>query len=242
MPLIFFLLAWLPSSAQTSAQQGLVHEMKGISLILDSLDLEKQARKRAGNPITEIETRQSQLIDSLRTIRKAIQSETLVPEPLPHKPSNLPFPPRNIFDWIIIFVGTAAIISGLMLITGILRNLKRKQRNPDKQPVPPVTYTPGSIRQTSLQKKIPLSEPQNDPVADLKQRIVANQEQSLYSRPGIADKLIEPAEETRKMSELEFKVLQAARDGVTVQEISRRYLISTDHVSLILRISGHKQR
>ncbi|NLG16910.1 MAG: hypothetical protein GX556_06205 [Fibrobacter sp.] len=216
--------------------------MKEISQLLDSLDLEKQARKRAGNPITEIETRQSQLIDSLHTIRKAIQSQTLIPEPLPHKPSNLPFPPRNIFDWIIIFVGVAAIISGLMLITGILRNFKRKQRITDKKPAPPVTYTPRSVRQSSLQKDIPSSEPQNDSVADLKQRIVENQEQSLYSRPGIADKLIEPAEETRKMSEMEFKVLQAARDGVSVQEISRRYLISTDHVSLILRISGHKLR
>jgi hypothetical protein len=248
---LFFLIFLLTPLTETTAQ-NLAHEdpaghFRAISQTLDSLDLEKQARKRTGRSIQELESKQAILFDSLHILKKKLQSTSPAPVTV-RKIASIPFPPQNIFDWIIMIVGAAAAISGVMLVIGVLRNIAGRKKSPPARPAGKVTYSLKDIMSTPSPLKDEDPEPavsaqENNPADDLRQRVASTQYESrLQGKSGDIDKLVEPDPEPQQLNELEFNVLQAAKDGVSVQEISRRFHISADHVSLILRISGFKQK
>ncbi|HON10214.1 MAG TPA: hypothetical protein PLE24_05045 [Chitinispirillaceae bacterium] len=246
--LIFLLIPLTEIPAQNLAQEDPAGHFRAISQTLDSLDLEKQARKRSGRSIQELESKQAILADSLQILKKKLQSTSPVSVPA-RKIASLPFPPQNIFDWIITIVGAAAAISGVMLVIGVLRNIAGRKKSPPVRPAGKATYSLKEIMRTTpspLEEESPESEvsvQENNPADDLRQRVASPQYESrLQGKSGDIDKVLDPDPEPQQLNELEFNVLQAAKDGVSVQEISRRFHISADHVSLILRISGFKQK
>ncbi|MDR2728324.1 MAG: hypothetical protein LBB56_04270 [Chitinispirillales bacterium] len=104
---------------------------------LDSLEVEKQTLKRLGKPLFELETAASRLRDTLSAMRvQTTPSEQQsssgksfsLPFSLPSSLSGISFAPRNFFDWFIIATGVVALISGFLLVIGILHTARVKKR------------------------------------------------------------------------------------------------------------------
>ena len=236
---------------------------KVLSARLDSIEMEKQARKRRGEPLGDLEEESGRIYDSIAALRvkiletdesilhrrKAAGKESLI------APFLKPFTsPAHAFDWIIIVVGFIALLSGIVLIIGLITTVfKRSKRKPkpSKRPPPKKSYTE-KISQGS--PKIPPSDSylmtdKNDRSIDaLRSRMQKdiediqrfNTEDSPFTTQD--DEQASPAERENKDTVRE-QIIRAAREGLDVQEISRRYHISVDQVSLILRVAkkGHSK-
>ena len=202
---------------------------------IDSLDLEKQIRKRNGASIKEIEDLQKELIDSLSKIKKSIQIQ------LQAKGKNKSFfthlknsvlKPENFFDWIFIIVAAVASIAGLFLFTGILTFFLRKSG-------------PGTRKTTKKNKVIPpkqaVPEKTDKPSIDLLKALNATEPPKRFNQTSkiaaVQENISEDLQSTENASSLQSQILEAAKKGLDVQEISRIYHVSVDHVALILKIS-----
>jgi len=103
---------------------------------LDSLEVEKQTLKRLGKPLSELETAAAQLRDTLSTMRvhtvsleqHSSDKSFSLPFSLPASLSGISFAPRNLFDWFIIAVGVVALLSGFLLVIGIIHAARAKKR------------------------------------------------------------------------------------------------------------------
>ena len=105
---------------------------------LDSLEVEKQTLKRLGKPLFELEAAASRLRDTLLAMRpnttlpEQPQSSSgksfSLPFSLLTSISGIPFAPRNFFDWFIIATGVVALVSGFLLVIGILHTARAKKR------------------------------------------------------------------------------------------------------------------
>jgi hypothetical protein len=112
---------------------------------LDSLEVEKQMRKRQGKPIDDLEAATVGMRDSLLDLRLADTAPAQgqarekgggfsLPE-IPFLSDALAFRPAGIFDWIIVGTGFVALLSGLMLVVGIVAGRKKKVAAPKKKVV-----------------------------------------------------------------------------------------------------------
>ena len=216
---------------------------------LDSIDVEKQIRKRKGLPLDDLEKYSTALKDSIAALRTAVG-----------KPGNLPaaeqtdivsnerqrsflayqkYVPRNAFDWIVLIVGGVAIIAGIILCIGFFSMLfGKKGKNarslttrapPDQSPSeeppqrhPAFTGAAAEEREIdSLRKRI-VTENSEGPPADTP----TAEDPGGTGAPAIHDGV-----------DLKKRILAASRQGAEITEISRRFHISTDQVSLILRVA-----
>ena len=206
-------------------------------------------KKRHGISIRDIEIKQAKLIDSVQVVRQVIQTKT--PEsfsPFRAKAKSFLFKPATLFDWIILIVGGIAAISGILLIYGIFKTLTRRQtpaRNKKNKP-----GKPASIPQETLEIKTRLTQTEQsgtDLLANLRQRMETGQIASKADAksalfPEDLQESNEKANPKDQSEDLENRIMKAAQDGLDIQEISRRYHVSADHVSLILKISGTRHR
>ncbi|MBD3319874.1 MAG: hypothetical protein GF350_02135, partial [Chitinivibrionales bacterium] len=110
---------------------------------LDSIELEKQKRKREGAAIEKLEKQSALLKDSIDRLKKrlfAIDPATIEQkaEEMGQSASNQNFfaslMPRNPFDWIIVVIGGIAILCAIILVVGLMkmRGLGRKKKSPGK--------------------------------------------------------------------------------------------------------------
>lgn len=100
---------------------------------IDSLDIEKQLRKCNGQNIDDVEQQQNKLLDSIKSIRIAIQNEAAVLEKNLKTNNNsisisTILNPQNIFDWVIIITCSIAIVSLLFLIFGIFILISKNRK------------------------------------------------------------------------------------------------------------------
>ncbi|MDR2578722.1 MAG: hypothetical protein LBC70_07960 [Chitinispirillales bacterium] len=135
---VFLLTLTLPAAA-SDPRLGLRHR-------LDSLEVEKQALKRQGEPIAALETAAAALRDSLLEMREhagALAGETggELSSGLPFGLDRITFPdwlqpfqPHNLFDWIIVGTGLLALLSGALLVFGLILGKRKKGVKPKKQP------------------------------------------------------------------------------------------------------------
>ena len=237
------------STAQDSSEISIVETKRKLSERLDSLDLEKQMKKRHGISIRDIEIRQAKLIDSIQVVRQAIQTKAPEPlRPLSAKAKLLFFKPASLFDWIILIVGAIAAISGILLIYGIFKSLTRRQTPSGNKKSKP--GKPAPIPKQPLESNARLTQTEQsgtELLANLRQRMDAGQIVSKAdAKPTVFPEDLHKSNETanpKDQSEnLESRIMQAAQDGLDIQEISRRFQVSADHVSLILKISGTRHR
>ncbi len=282
-----------------------------LEAVLDSLILQKQAHRRAGRPIDELERHSKQIRDSISSLKQRIAHLARTsPDTLQHMntekgigsfiPDTI-FPPKNPFDWIVLALVAVAIASLLVLIAGLVGGRKKQKiahKGARRQPCahsPPAgseqprkATGPVRFKQNDTHTHSPAPEhqapprtrQQNDPSPATKYREPSaghapTQEngtgaekkrdedydykkiQGLRARIRNTDEATTPAMrpqnpnsspsqpgETAQSSFLSTKqlILQSAQQGMNVQQISKKYHVSVDHVYLILKMAGKKPK
>ena len=228
-----------------------------LSARLDSLELEKQMRKRKGDPLGDLEDECRRVHDSIAALRVAIVgTDESIPrrEKAAGKGSFIVsflrsfFKPTHIFDWIIIVVGFIALLSGVVLIIGLIHSIiKRTRRKSQSSLYPPQKKIHTEKLPKSLHE-MPLSEPnrttdKSDKDIDTLRRRMHKDIENIQ-RFNTADSPFSPQDDVHesltdqeKKDTVRENIIRAAKEGLDVQEISRKYHISADQVSLILRIA-----
>lgn len=214
---------------------------------IDSLDIEKQLRKCNGQNIDDVEQQQNKLLDSIKSIRIAIQNEAAVLEKNLKTNNNsisisTILNPQNIFDWVIIITCSIAIVSLLFLIFGIFilisKNRKKKQLPSLKNKKTPSNPN----KPVGKMEKIDSSSNQNiELLNQLKRKIIEKQANSETQSPHPPTQILKttPLQSEQVLTNnLEGQILKAYQNGSDIQEISRQFHISVDHASLILKIKG----
>lgn len=260
--LFCFSVTTLPNNLDST----IIHQRVQLISKNDSIDLLKQTFKRKGLPITELEEKQGIIRDSLKTLNLQIQNTNLshhnsrlldIVQLLSNKPD-------TIFDWIIIVVGIIAVISGIFLISGIFSLFSSKKKSskskksskkisepPPKKPV--ATTQPATSSKQSIDELRALASNNSDTV-NLLRRQLKNSEptRSLSEEPNnFSRKLPQPEEmppalfsDSDDQNELQTqkKIIEAAKNGMSPHDISRKFHMSTDQVLLILKVAGVKQK
>lgn len=244
---------------------GLSEKKAHLSLLYDSLDLQKQMFKRNGLSVSEIERHQAEIKDSLVILKNYIYKQsTTKPSPLKKdqkSPIKFVNRPRDIFDWTVIIVAIVAVFSGIMLCIGIIRRIlcyqknrnQKKRKNHSQKTAAPVREAMASVYPENKKDTIPQkaydhdqkdtvtdSISNNDPIERLRQKVttapVDHDEKS--KKQLISDVVFQGERDGIVSSDIEQQVLTAAREGLDIAAISRKFHLSSDHVSLIVKIGG----
>lgn len=256
---IILILSWyVQLCIGQQSKDNFIESRTRLTQQIDSLDIEKQLKKRLGENISDIEERQSVLQDSLKILRTTFQNDlasssnqttlhkrlsintikSYIPEIFNIAISKLN--PRSTFDWFILITSAVAFISISILFVVIVASFKRKRRTknvpqqtPSKKLSTQNKYTPVDNRSARENQAITLLD-------DLKKKIqidkIDNEPQNL--RTTIREPKKVPYESTppAAANDLESLVLQAYRNGSDIAEISKKFHISSDHVSLIIKV------
>ncbi|MBD3345326.1 MAG: hypothetical protein GF401_09720 [Chitinivibrionales bacterium] len=214
------------STGTCFAQDDLISQKKKLTSRLDSIQLEKQKRKRDGADINKLEKESARLRDSIDALKKRLFSlDPSVYEQRAEElgkaegPENIlkSLMPRDLFDWIIIIIGGVAILCAVILIAGLFKNSgSRKKRAKEKKgqfqkavpsPPPPEHPKPAPQRsqgfppppeQVPKQKVRPHTDTDDARINALRQRI--NSEISQIKK---FDNQIPPGIETRQINDPE---------------------------------------
>lgn len=236
---------------------------KILSARLDSIEMEKQTRKRKGEPLGDLEEECGRIHDSIAALRveiletdesilqrrKAAGKESFIAPFL--KPF---FKPAHVFDWIIIVVGFIALLSGIVLIIGLITTVFRRSKRKLKPSVRPQPKKFHSEKLPQGSPKVPPSDSyitadKDDRGIDTLRRRMQKDIEDIQrfntddSPFATRDDEHEAQTERENKDTVREQIIRAAREGLDVQEISRRYHISSDQVSLILRVAkkGHSK-
>jgi len=255
--IIFFAVIFLYGvSIYAGPKKEILQKRKMLTAQLDSIEMEKQIRKRSGQSLEELESESEKIHESLSQLRNELVGG-LENDPEFQKGNKSTslfwsiihslYKPSNAFDWVIIVIGFIALLSGIVLIGGMVHSIfsgtkkgprgsvrvQRKKSDPDRPVSPPasVSKTGGDTENmdiTSLRKRMSKD-------IDHIQRF--NKESSPFSA-GETEEL-QKEEDNKDM--LRERIIDAAQEGLDAQEISRRYHVSVDQVALILRVAekGH---
>jgi hypothetical protein len=225
---------------------------------IDSLDIEKQLKKRIGENISEIEGHQSVLLDSLKMLRTTFQNDLTSSNnlPTPHKKFSInsitnyiptiftltisKLKPGSTFDWFILITSGVAFISISILFIVIVASFKRSSRSKKTIPLPtPSKKMPAQNKQTVANENTARENQAITLLDDLKKKIqmdkIDNESPTLWTTS--RELKTAPYESTPPAAnDLESLVLQAYQNGSEISEISKRFHISSDHVSLIIKV------
>jgi len=166
-------------AAPAAADPGLALRQR-----LDSLEVEKQVRKRQGKPMEDLEAVSAELRDSLIGLRAnapqaAPQKETEQGassfSKIPYIDDILAFRPSGAFDWVIVGTGAVALLSGLVLVAGLFTGRKKKRTAvPKKQQVSrKINLAPTATQRALLEANNNEPPPPRDSVAEF-QSLVEN--------------------------------------------------------------------
>jgi hypothetical protein len=220
---------------------------------IDSLNIEKQLRKRTGKAIDDIEHQQSIYLDSLNSLRKTIQSGFTAPENHAENKHSISLNsfahPITFFDWLIVVTSAVAILSSLILISGIFRAAVRKVKPKSKtqQPIKNKPQYPANHQmKDDLDGKKILSQLEIESINQLRNKIKndsINYDSPNPRPPTQILKITPPLPQQSPIpSDLESQIFQAFQKGSDIHELSRKFQISADHVSLILKIKGNSPK
>jgi len=219
---------------------------------LDSIDLEKQFRKRKGEPMADLEKAAESIKDSVAIIKTQIprpgfsagskaMPDTVAKSPVAAQGLLLKILPKSMFDWMIAVVGFIAIVSGAVLFVGIFgmltKGFKKKKVAP-KQPKTLQEIFPRSYASEAYAKMPKVqnghAEEKEGAMQVLRKRIERTETTRHSDGPVLATE--EAAADGGDVDDVKNRVMAAAKDGCDVLEISRRFQMSADQVSLILRM------
>ncbi|MGB7569971.1 MAG: hypothetical protein WBM07_19055 [Chitinivibrionales bacterium] len=218
---------------------------------LDSLDMEKQIRKRKGQSIEDLENLSATIKDSIAGVKKELARGEGVPTSKLNEPAGIQqyvkdfrkYLPQNTFDWIVVVVGFIAIIAGAILCVGLigmaLKKIFRKKRPPLKtmHEIFPQTVTKNDSEYLSKSGGGD-ADAADTRIDSLRQRI---KEESIGAPlTGSGQNTVQPSisgEPAADTAGLKNRIITAAGQGADIQEISRRFRVGADQVSLILRVA-----
>jgi hypothetical protein len=226
---------------------------------LDSLDMEKQIRKRKGQSIEDLEKLSATIKDSITGVKKELAlangQPAAVPNPDVHGPAGMQqyfkdfrkYLPQNTFDWIVVVVGFVAIIAGVILCIGLFgmawKKVFRKKKSSLKTMHDIFPQPAGKSDAGSLSKSGGADTEARDRRVDfLRQRIKEESVGSPSAGPGLG--AVQPniqGETAADSAGLKNRIISAAEEGADISEISKKFHVSTDQVSLILRIARQEK-
>lgn len=252
---IYIIIAASPFSisaeniVQNPSIETLSQARNRITTLIDSIDVQKQDCKRLGLSVAELETRQTELHDSLLQINKKIIGANSVVSQKKNRstfPANLLSTPDSLFDWIIVIVGFIAFFSGILLVAGIIASFRKRRKKSGaiiKERTPPIAHTPPPYQTYTHKGDTRQSPPEKQQLSDfealhaLKQRVTTSDDRTASLPPDslkTAPVLSEPA------LSVESKIIAEASQGADINTLSRKYHLSADHIALILKVARKK--
>jgi hypothetical protein len=274
IPILVLLCIGVLGNARADSASYLSH--KGALLEqLDSIDMEKQIRKRKGLSLEELETKSLLIKDSIASLKKDFHPADEKPkaseEARDHHrklfPSGRHLLPDNGFDWIVFVFAVIALIAGAILCIGLFsmiwKTITRKKKTPLKTMRENLSLRDERANggKTALQKSEPEPEITENALDALKKRMSSTSTDA-PSPAGLPSASPEPANsllgsskilhhETAisqkessqpsgaheaRASGIKEAIIKASSEGASVVEISKRFHVSADQVSLILRV------
>ncbi len=244
---VFLLLAVLVGESWASGQdpfEELTEKRSSLSRVLDSLQVEKQLRKREGRPIDRLDARTAALRDSMEAVRRRLaalnairdhgesDSEGSVPSTF------LSWRPGTAFDWVIIAVAATAAGSGILLLFGILASLRqanyRRKKTVSRSAPKPATE--------EIHKKKPVSAVENEyvgvPSADSEEvdsiRLRIARDTGRFT--AVSEQSTSAFSSTSSPKTTRARIVACLRQGKSVQQTARELQVSVDQVNLVSRI------
>lgn len=218
-----------PAASDHNSTVNLLFQKKiDLSQSLDSLNLLKQSKKREGRSFSEIELKQKQILDSLHLIRKMIQTDIATTSRFSDNKNGSSFLSFfRLSDWVIFIIAVALLFTGILLLFRTVTN----------------ALFSSSKSISSNKSALPLN-PENHLLSEE------------FSEPNIITKSqetngdqihFEPVEKNpdqpddRNDKDLETNIIKAASEGMSIQEISRLFHLSSDHITLILKLAESRK-
>lgn len=241
----FSVLLCFSLSPADSAGPVSVNQLHRWSEKIDSLEVEKQVKKRNGLPLAELETETASLRDSIKSIRTELGQGTAphsaaVPEQnksIPEYLKKIVLRAGNkVLDRILIFTGAIAIIIGLFVFFLLLAVKSRRKKQTANQ------TNKAAARYEKIQRNVAVAQsayPDSFATTPSESAALAT-----AIPPPAPVPAAPPGLPTRRIpatilpdSDLKDLVLKADTEGLDAKEISRRLHISIDQVSLILKMA-----
>lgn len=258
-------------STYAATYDTLIARKNALSMRLDSLEIEKQRRKRKGESLDELEKISQRIQDSILLFRAKLEniSESDAAFLQKNKKQGVLYnlmetllQPSTLFDWIIIVIGFITLLSGIVLIISVLHSFKqhKKRKTRERTLKSVIKKSEPSIKKNQTPdletvEKIsnfsnafpPHTTPENDMedknIAMLRERMqkdIENIQRFNKSTSPFSSRIQQtndPEEKSQDNESLKELVITAARQGLTVDQISQKYHISKDQVALIVRLS-----
>jgi len=235
---LLFSIVPIPSLALTTSDHNstvlpLIQKKNAHSQSLDSLDLLKQRKKREGSSFSEIELKQKQILDSLQLIRKIIQTDVTALSQLSNNKNQFPlFSHPNLSDWVISVVAVTLLFTGILLLFRTVKNvLFRSSKNF-------ISNKPANLDTSLSNHPDNLLSGEFLDLSDIAKSQEKNEEQIHFDAkekdPDHLDK--------KNDKDLEVNILKAASEGMSVQELSRHFHLSSDHITLVLKLAESRKK
>ena len=244
------------SAGYAFTKEEVAGQKQKLSAQLDSLEMLKQQRKRNGEPMADLEAQCKMVRDSIAALKQEIvrlSEEGLLPPPQSAARKGFPIPDfrslaknRSILDWAVLAVGIAAVLAGILLVFGIIRAIANKSSRPKTsgRAVRPKQPQSAFRQQQPPQPSVSRGDADidNEGIEALRQRVSQDYKriQRFDTQPSAAAKTSAQSDIDAQQNDgqtLRDKILLAASQGLDVGQISKRYHISADQVSLILRVA-----
>lgn len=253
---------------------------------LDSIDIEKQLRKRKGESIVELERSAESYRDSIADLKMQMAPGNEAMETkdegrdmsargagegiFAQISGMVKFLPRTLFDWVVVIVGCIAIVSGIILFIGFVgmvsKGFKRRKKPPrtlhDLFP-----HIPERTAEDVFPKAVESTAEETNETIDLVRKrmqdtaVSESEKNSILAifneesrgvghgsdAPAVSgqqERTQEPAaaKEGKSTPDIKRQVVGAMQEGLAVSEISKKFHISADEVSLILRLARQNEQ
>lgn len=267
-PLITLALAMVVVSAPLVHAQS-TGLRNSLMMRLDSLEMAKQELRRQGLPLDELEALSSVVKDSLDAARDILPlvppsvstgglgSQITYWRGVISTEYKQLFvrEHRDLFDWIITVFVAAAVVATLILVLVLFRAAIRgvtrgrsHRKKPKKAAPPAVPFRAAPPSTTGYgSNAMPLrmapAPKQEESLEQLRSRISTTElarQESRPEPPPRLDRTRDIAGQTPAKFSMKSQVIAAARQGLSVPEIARKLHVSTDQVSLVLKVARKK--
>lgn len=234
---VFITLFFSPSTASPNINSKvlpLIQKKNALSQSLDSLDLIKQSKKREGLSFSEIELKQKQILDSLQIIRKIIQADMEIPPRLSDHKNGFPFLRfLCLSDLVKIIIAVSLLFTGILLLFRMVKNALF--RVPKKNLISNKPADLGNLPSKPAKKLLP------GELLDSIDNIKAPEAKKDHINFEYNEKKTDHHDD-KDDDELEASIINAAAEGMSIQEISRHFHLSSDHITLILKLAESRKK
>jgi hypothetical protein len=245
--------------AQTAAESPMAKRLR-FSAMLDSIELQKQALKRKGESLDELEKLTAAIRDSITALKKDLESNepaaengnaaSIAGQGKSVKKIRGPLAAGRTLDWLILIIAGVAALSGVVLVIGLIQTWRHRSSSGRKNAD---TYTTGAYSRPQPKPEMPRAQDARSDAAPqsaafnvdsrieaLRKKIRTQNEAESSEEPPAR---IPPAAPAAKAGDapaddLKQKIIDGARQGMSVAELVRTYHVSADQVALILRVTG----